>query len=100
MESTDVTIEILRGIQAGIAGMRDDLADLKQHAAATNESLAKLHTDMTLTNETLGVIREPLVFAEAASSAATGARVRLDDRVDRLETRRDDLEARVEPKGS
>ena len=43
MESNDITIEILRGIQAELAGMRVDVRALGAHAVATNQALAKLH---------------------------------------------------------
>lgn len=96
MEPTDATIQILQKIQETLVAQRDDFAGLRSEVAGLGECLgalerataagfAKLHDDVAITNETLGVIRERLVFAEAASSAATGARARLDDRVDRLD---------------
>jgi hypothetical protein len=93
----DLTIEILRGIQATLVGLRADTNDrferLEGRVDQTNVALAKLHENDQITNATLGLISERLAFAEAAASAATGARVRLDDRVDRLEVR---VEVRVE----
>jgi chromosome segregation ATPase len=99
MEPTEVTIEILRRIQAELAGLRsikDEIAGLRsdtnarfetleRHASETNRSLAKLHGDMVTTNETLGLIHHRLQFAEAAAGAATNARSRLDDRVEALD---------------
>ena len=100
VDASDITIEILRGIQAELVGMRGDMGslrgDLERHMAATNESLAKLHDDMTLTNETLGIMNDRLAFTEAASSAAATARVRLDGRVDRVEADVDGLRKRVD----
>lgn len=114
MDPTDVTIEILRGIQSSIVGLREDmnarltenggridslgsrLADLERHAIATNEALETLNTRAEITNQTLGVIRERLTFVEAASNVATDGRARLEQRVDRIEGRLDDLESRLE----
>lgn len=99
MEPTDATIQILQKIQETLVRMDGRLAEhgerLNALEHATAAGFAKLHDDVAITNETLGVIRERLVFAEAASSAATSARARLDDRVDRLEARVDELEART-----
>ena len=106
METSDITIEILRGIRSELSGMRGDIKSLERHASGTNEALAKLHDDMMLTNETLGIMSERLAFAEAAAGAAATARVRLDERVDRVETdvegltrRIDRLEAQAESDG-
>ena len=102
VDSNELTIQVLRGIQAGIAQVNAQLAthgerlgSLEQHAIATNRALGKLHDDATLTNETLGVIRERLGFAEAAAAAASDARIRLDERVDRVEARLDQVESRI-----
>lgn len=80
-------------LRGDVNGLRNDL---ERHTAATNESLAKLHDDMTLTNETLGIMNDRLAFAEAASSAAATARVRLDGRVDQVEADVDGLRQRVD----
>ena len=102
VDTSDITIEILRGIQAGIAQVNAQLAThgerlgaLERHAVATNAALGKLHDSVTVTNETLGIIGERLGFAEAASAAASEARVRQDERVDRLEARLVRVESRV-----
>ena len=107
VDTSDITVEILRRIQNEIVGMRGDMGslrgdvnslrnDLERHAASTNGGLAKLHDDMALTNETLGIMSERLVFAEAASAAAASARVRLDGRVDRIEADVDGLKERLD----
>ena len=111
MEPTDVAIDILRKIQAGIAASNERLAAVEAGimglAAATNAGLERLESamaegfidlreDIATTNETLGLIHHRLQFAEAASAAATAARSRVEDRMDRLEARVDALEGRNE----
>ena len=102
MDSNDLTIQVLRSIHARLAEHGElfkafdaRFVALEQHAVATNKALGKLHDGITLTNETLGVIRERLGFAEAASAAASDARIRLDERVDRVEARLDQVESRI-----
>ena len=78
MDPTDITIEILRGIQSSIVGLREDvnarlaengdridsigtrLAALERHAIATNDALETLDTRAEIANQTLGVIRDRL----------------------------------------
>jgi hypothetical protein len=87
MEPTEITIEILRTIQQGIAtsnarietlevattagfdGLRRDIAELR---AALHAELARVHDGIETTNETLGLIHRRLAFLEAAAGAATG----------------------------
>ncbi|MCX4247532.1 hypothetical protein [Paraliomyxa miuraensis] len=121
METTDVTIRILRDIQGTLGGLRDDMSSLRvEHGerfdrvedrlssvetrlssvetrlSSVEDGIHALHTNAVHTNTTLGIVAERLKFFERASTAASEGRLRLDERVDRLDARVDRIEVRLD----
>ena len=108
MDGADATIELLRTVQLEVCGLR---SDTNARLGALEAAVVKLETNMTegftelradiadlrstvaTTHEALGLILHRLLSAEAAVGGATGARTRLDDRMDRLDARVDAREA-------
>ncbi len=69
------------------------LDSLETHAVATTQALERLHVDVALTNETLGVMSHRLLFIERAATVSASARTRLEARVDDLARRVETLES-------
>jgi len=99
----DLTIEILKGIRAELAGLRADtnarfdehgeaLEKLAEIAATSNERLGLLERHAVATNELLGLMNSRLSFFERASTAAAEGRQRLEADVDDLKHRVEALE--------
>lgn len=110
MEPTDITIEILRGIQStlvkidgrleGIDGRLETvdgrLAGIDARLAVHDQRLERLEGHAVATTETMSIIAARLSFFERAATVATEGRHQLEDRVDDLESRVEKLE-RPEP---
>ena len=106
MEPTDITVEILRGIQATLVkidgrlegidgrleGIDGRLEGIDGRLAQHDERLERLEKQAVATSEVLGVINQRLSFFERAATVAAEGRLRLEGRFDRLEARVDKLE--------
>jgi chromosome segregation ATPase len=53
MDTTDITLEVLRGIQSTLGGVRQDLGRIEREAHTTNERLERLERHASSTNERL-----------------------------------------------
>lgn len=100
MEPTDLTLEVLQGIQSTLVDMRDelrgvrgDLGALQRHASTTNDRLASLELHTVATRESIDLLRTQAVMAGQALTAQMEGRLGLDERVDGLERRVEALES-------
>ena len=110
MEPTNVTHRILERIQESIATMHSSLGDVHGELHRVHEELHRVHDvlgdhgqrlerverHVVANSEILGILSERQTSSESASSIANGGRVRLDSRVDRLESRVETLEPCVD----
>jgi chromosome segregation ATPase len=101
VKTTNVTLDVLKGIQSTLSEMRTDLRDvrngvtaLESHARTTNERLAALEHHAIATKEAIDVLTTRATMTGKALTAQLEARLRLDERVDRLEPRMDAVERR------
>jgi hypothetical protein len=101
METTDITIDVLRGIQATLGRIEREahtsnerLARLELHAEATNERLGSLERHAIATRESIELLGTQAITAGRALTTQMEARLRLDQRVDAIERRLDEIERR------
>lgn len=109
MDTTDITLEVLRGIQSTLGGVRQDLGRiereahttnerlerLERHASSTNERLLALEQHAIATRESIEILGTQAVLAGRALTTQMEARLRLDERMSELERRVDAVERRT-----
>ena len=91
MEPTDITIQILRDIRSELRGVSERLESLER---GVSERLESLERHAVATHEAIGVLTEQVTFYGRSATAAAEARLRQDERIDRLEQRVGALENR------